>query len=292
MKEEIKYKLRGHETFYIRKGWLYKGIKNLEDYPSVFSDKNINTSDTFGLGISMVKSLRYWLQAIGLTEECREKNSTKQEFTELGKLIKEYDEYIEENGTLCLLHYKLATNAEMATSWYYFFNEFNMHEFSKDDFTDSFKGHLKFKQIEVSPKTIEDDYTCILNTYIPKYLTDPEDNMECPFSELRLLEQIDKKNYRKISIKDEIIPSQILLAMIVDQHKNETEIRIVDLLKEPNNIGKIFNLDFISLTTYLDKLQMEGLIQVVRTAGLDVIKIKERKTMADYIVDYYKSIKI
>ena len=79
--------------------------------------------------------------------------------------------------------------------------------------------------------------------------------------------------------------------MIIDQHPEETEIKIADLLKEKNNVGKLFNLDFISLSSYLDKMQIAGLIQVVRTAGLDVIKVKDKKRFEDYVVDYYESIK-
>lgn len=288
---ENNYKFRGHETFYIRKGWLYKGLKNLSINNHVFTDKTINTSDTFGLGVSMVKSLRYWLQAVGLTEERKEGNISVQNLTELGKIIYKYDKYIEEVGTLCLLHYKLATNKELATSWYYFFNEFNMHDFAKEDFADSLSTHLKFMQVPVSKSTIEDDYTCILNTYVKKPFTDPEDNMECPFSEMGLIEPADKKLYKKSAPKNGYIPLQILLAMIVEQHPKETEIRISDLIKEKYNVGKVFNLDFISLTNYLDKMQIEGLIQVVRTAGLDVIKLKENKDWTDYIIDYYESIK-
>lgn len=289
--EDFKYKFSGHETFYIRKGWLYKGLKNLESNPCVFTDKTINTSDTFGLGVSMVKSLRYWLQAVGLTREEKVRNSTQYVFTELGTIIDNYDKYMEEIGTLCLLHYKLATNSELATSWYYFFNEFAMHEFTKEDYLDSIATHLKFKQIEPALKSLENDYTCILNTYIPKKLTDPEDNMECPLSELGLIEQKDKKVYKKATLKEGVIPPQVMLAMIVDQHPDETEIKIADILKEKNSVGKLFNLDFIALYSYLDKMQIAGLIQVVRTAGLDVIKIKDKKRFEDYVVDYYESIK-
>ena len=117
------YKFRGHETFYIRKGWLYKGLKNLDKNASVFSDKSINPSDTFGLGVNMIKSLRYWLQAVSLTVEKRENQKSKQELTDLGNIIFKYDKYIEEIGTLCLLHYKLATNNNLATSWSYFFRK-------------------------------------------------------------------------------------------------------------------------------------------------------------------------
>ena len=62
-----KMKFRGHETFFIRKGWLNKGIRNILKDPYVFMGKN--PSDILGLGTNMVKSLRYWLQAVGLTRE-------------------------------------------------------------------------------------------------------------------------------------------------------------------------------------------------------------------------------
>ena len=288
---DLETKFRGHETFYIRKGWLYKGLKNIAQNPKVFTDKNVNTSDTFGLGVSMVKALRYWLQAVGLTKESKIGNSTVQELTEIGKIIFKNDRYIEEIGTLCLLQYNLATNRSLATSWYYFFNQFTMNEFTKEDFVDTFATHLKFMQVNAARTSIEDDYTCILNTYLKKNLTDPEDNMECPFSELGLIEDIGKKTYKKVAPKNCLIPLQILLAIIVKEHPREYEIRISDLLKEERNIGKIFNLDFITLTEYLDKMQVEGLVQVVRTAGLDVIKLKDGKTWQEYIADYYEGIK-
>ena len=288
---DLETKFRGHETFYIRKGWLYKGLKNIAQNPKVFTDKNVNTSDTFGLGVSMVKALRYWLQAVGLTKESKIGNSTVQELTEIGKIVFKNDRYIEEIGTLCLLQYNLATNMSLATSWYYFFNQFTMNEFTKEDFVDTFATHLKFMQVNAARTSIEDDYTCILNKYLKKNLTDPEDNMECPFSELGLIEDIGKKTYKKVAPKSCLIPLQILLAIIVKEHPREYEIRISDLLKEERNIGKIFNLDFITLTEYLDKMQVEGLVQVVRTAGLDVIKLKDGKTWQEYIADYYEGIK-
>jgi len=266
-------------------------LKNLETNSFVFTDKTINTSDTFGLGGNMVKSLRFWLQAVGLTKEEKVKSSMQQVLTELGSIIDNYDRYMEEVGTLCLLHYMLSTNSKLASSWYYFFNEFNMREFTKEDYMDSILSFLKFRQIATSDKTLEGDFNCILNTYIPRKSVDPEDNMECPLSELGLIEQKDKKIYKKVAPKDGVIPPQIMLAMIMDQHPEDTEIKIAELLKGKNNIGKLFNLDFISLSTYLDRMQIAGLIQVVRTAGLDVIKIKDKKRFEEYVIDYYESIK-
>ena len=45
-------KFRGHETFFIRKGWLGKGMKNVNSRPDVFVSKEKKPMDV--LGISLV----------------------------------------------------------------------------------------------------------------------------------------------------------------------------------------------------------------------------------------------
>lgn len=112
-------KLRGHETFFIRKGWLTKGMKYVRQNPDVFTAKEPDRKpmDVLGIGSNMVLSLRYWLQTVGLTtEEKGEKGKRIQRLTPFGELVFANDKYIEEIGTLYLLHYKLASNKENATS--------------------------------------------------------------------------------------------------------------------------------------------------------------------------------
>ena len=115
-------KFRGHETFFIRKGWLGKGMKNVADKADVFVTKEVNPMDILGIGSNMVKSLRYWMQAAGLATEPRS-GKRVQTLTDLGRIIYQQDPYLEELGTLLLLQYELATNIELATSWYFFFQE-------------------------------------------------------------------------------------------------------------------------------------------------------------------------
>ena len=99
-----KMKFKGHETFFIRKGWLNKGMRNVVKDPYVFMGVNGNPTDILGIGTNMVKSLRYWLQVVGLTNE-KMAGKKFQELTEVGKIIYENDPYNEELGTLALLHY-------------------------------------------------------------------------------------------------------------------------------------------------------------------------------------------
>ena len=108
-------KFRAHETFFIRKGWLSKGMKNVINKPNVFVDKLNNPMDALGIGANMVKSLRYWLQVTGLTVEGKGK-VREQHLTDLGSCIYEYDRYLEELGTLYQVQNKLATNQELANA--------------------------------------------------------------------------------------------------------------------------------------------------------------------------------
>ena len=90
-------KFRGHETFAIRKGWLTKGMRNVDVFPDVFVSREVNPMDSLGIGSNMVKSLRYWLQATGLTIEPKS-GRRNQQFTELGNIIYHNDRYFEENS--------------------------------------------------------------------------------------------------------------------------------------------------------------------------------------------------
>ncbi len=291
-------KFRAHETFFIRKGWLSKGIKNIEKSPMLFSDRSINPMDILGIGANMVKSLRYWLQAVGLTEEIRTKKR-KQVFTQIGEIILREDPYIEELGTLWLLQYELCKSEELATSWFYFFNEFPLNEFTKEDFVLGISNFVKLKGEEVPSRSIEDDFNCIVNTYIPRYKLNaqkirPEDNMDCPFGELGLLDLQNgkKKVYRKtVPLKDSISPI-ILLACILAQADDAREISLQSILRGKGSVGKIFNLDVITLMDILGQAELQGYIRIVRTAGLDVIRIsKENMKALDFVEEYYKSLR-
>ena len=295
MSEQINMKFRAHDTFFIRKGWLSKGLRNVVRDPDVFKGTNDNPMDVLGIGANMVKALRYWMQAVGITEE-KSSNKKSQNLTLMGELINEYDPYMEEIGTLWLLHYKLATSIEDATAWYFFYNEFRLSEFAKEDFTTQLGNYIRINGENVSIRSLEDDYNCIINTYLPRIKSSPgkvlpESNIDCPLGELGMVDIANRKNktYRKTTPKIDMIPPMILLSVIVDQAHGQHEIKIAALQNDACNIGKVFNLDIISLTNLLYKLELMGQIKVIRTAGLDVIKINDDITFED-CVKYYQLI--
>lgn len=289
-------RFRAHDTFFIRKGWLYKGMKNVDHDRTVFMGDNGNPMDILGIGANMVKSMRYWLQAVGLTSEPPQ-GKKYQELTPFGRAVFENDKYIEEIGTLWFLHYKLAKNEEDATAWYYFFNEFNRSEFIRDDFVKQLNAYILMNGSEVSERSLDDDFNCIMSTYVPRIKSNPgkvhpESNIDCPLGELSLVDIANKraKTYKKSVPKLDSLPPLVVLAVIIDQAQGNREIKISSIQNDRCNAGKIFNLDIITLTSLLNKIEHMGYIRVNRTAGLDVINIETDLDFLGCVREYYAAI--
>ena len=271
----------------------------------VFVSHKENPMDVLGIGANMVKSLRYWLQAVGLTSE-PDKGRRSQSLTELGKLIYEHDTYVEELGTLHLLQYRLSSNIELATSWYFFFNEFNQTEFDKDDFVRALTNYIYMNETQgdddsgkksVAIRSLSDDFVCIMGTYVPRYRTNPEkvsaeNNIDCPFGELGLVDVLDSRDrtFRKTIPAVSAFNPWVILAIIIDQAKGESSISLNDLLNRPCNIGRTFNMDTICMMDVLRKVEQIGEIKIIRTAGLDVVQIVNERSFRECVEMYYKDI--
>ena len=291
-------KFRGHETFFIRKGWLYKGMKYVARNPRIFTDKAQNPMDALGMGANMVKSLRYWMQATGLAEESLEKGRGRvQTLTDFAKLIQKYDPYMEEIGTQCLLHYKIASNETMATSWHFFFNHFPMEEYQREDFVNALRNYAAMRGVSPADSSLEDDFNCIINTYVSRKKLNPakiqpESNIESPLDELGLIEVANKREriFRSAAPKRGVLSPLIALAIIVEQSGESRQIPVEKIQSAPGNLGRIFHLDIVSLISILDQLDRMGEVKFIRTSGLDVVNIPKNLTFAACVEKYYSSL--
>lgn len=291
-------KFRAHETFFIRKGWLSKGMEGVVAKSDLFIDKNENPMDILGIGSNMVKALRYWLQAVGLTYEAT-KGKHVQNLTPLGEEIYAYDRYIEELGTLYLLQYQLAKQKEEAAAWYYFFNEFTMSEFTREEFVQGLQNYIIMSvgTFNKANRSLNDDFACIINTYLPRYKSNPEkvspeNNIDCPFGELGLIDIANKKQktYKKTIPVARSFNLWVIYAVIMDQANGRMEVGLNELLTNPCNIGRVFNLDAIVMLDILHEVENCGMIKIIRTAGLDVVHLNEQLTFEQCVRKYYETI--
>ncbi len=283
-----KFKLKGHRSFYLRDGWINKGLMKVEAFHAE------NPVDELGVGSAMVYSIRYYLRTMGLIDVKKVKRKNHYFLTDnLGDIIHEYDKYLEDNFTLWLLHYLFVKNIEKATSFSIFFNEFNYESFTKSELESFIYNYLKKSNISknISKRSIKSDVNVIIKNYNKKELNSnktPEENLISPFTEIGLVDE-KKSNTEDMYIKSKpdirILNEYIIYYVILDQIGDENSINIERLETDTNSIYKIFNLDTHLLYHYLDKLEEKGLIEINRTAGLNQVyvnKIEKQEVLEQY----------
>jgi len=175
-----------HETFPLRYGWLTKGFRAIQQNPRLF-DQPEHAMVTLGIGRNMVNALRYWLEATGVARQ----NEQKTLPTNLGNTLlgEQGDGYLEDEATLWILHWLIASNPDKATGLYWFFNLYPSNVFQSEDVL---KGLSTWVQHEAglkrSASTLKSDVSMLLRAYaFTKSRTD--DPLDSPFSTLNLIEQ-------------------------------------------------------------------------------------------------------
>ena len=290
----LTYKLKGNESFNIREGWLSKGIGAIREDPTVFTQPT--AMDTLGVGSKMVKSIRFWMQTTGLTEEIKGSGKRQQRLTEdFGAIIAEKDPYFEDISTLWLLHSKVISNLELCTAWYLFFNQINAVEFSREDMVDllSFEMDKLVGSGNYSAKSLSDDASSIIRMYAKEdsRSRDPEENLGSPFAELGLIQKSEAKRryFKKVqpipSSLDKLVVMYILLGTI---EPGQNGISVDDLLYKPGSVGRALSMGRSLLYEYLDRLRNAKLLTLNRTAGLDMVYVPETIKPVDVLRDYYQ----
>lgn len=107
-----------------------------------------------------------------------------------------------------------------------FFNEFNMVEFTREEFVQSLQNYILMAQEQAAVRSLNDDFSCIISTYVSRGKTSstrvsPENNIDCPFGELGLIDILRKTGnnvvYKKSIPAAETIDPWIALAVIYEQ---------------------------------------------------------------------------
>ena len=280
---EIKLKLKRHESFSIREGWLAKGIKNVKEYGNVFALQN--TTDILGIGTNMVKSLKYWMTATKLIEE----KNRKIMLSDFGSIINEYDPYLEDIFSWWLIHINMITNVDDAYIYNLFFNKCNIKTFTKRELYEKLYALLINEKLTFNENILQDEVNMIIKTYtIDEKIDNPENNFICPLSELNLLKKVDRDTYEKNRPEIRNLPFWVvyyIICLLLDDRDN---ISIDELLKEENSPAKLLNMDKNLINEYLDEMKKNDLIIINRTAGLNMVYLKKKLSLNEIAEEYFK----
>ncbi|MEX0778780.1 MAG: DUF4007 family protein [Balneolales bacterium] len=288
-----KLSFSGHDSFICKQFWLKKG------YDFVLSEKKF-TAETavvdLGVGKNMVSSIRYWLKSFGLTDN----NDNLVGLADYIFGAKGKDPFIEDIGTLWLLHYQLIVTGK-ASLYSIIFNQFRKE---KPDFTKAkLHSFAKRKCLEsdsnYTENTVDSDIAVFLKNYVkPKEgKINIEDDYLGLLQDLNLIKQyrlanIDDKQTEWYKIENEIrddLPYQLVLYAIIDNNSYSNTISFNELKEGFNSPGSVFALSKNCLFNKIEEI-IKNYPQITfsETAGNQVLQIKSKPTQFDVLNGYYK----
>ncbi len=286
-----------HETFALRYSWLSKGFQNI----NVFDDDDAVVR--LGVGKNMVSSIRYWLRA------CQLITPSKPEQAEiLGELIFDdengFDPYLEDEATIWLVHWLLATNATFATSWFWFFNKYHKPEFTGQELQTALSDFVKEQVIDKrrpSASTIKSDAQLLTRMYSQSKgngRTPLEEALDSPLSLLGLITQsAGGRAYQSKPAARPGLPIGIF-SFAVSQlmsKRNVTTLPIEELMYSRDNFaapGSIFRLTETDLITKLEIMvdYIPGYFDIRETSGIHQLYQVNEIQPVKYLEKYYADI--
>ena len=289
-----------HETFPLRYSWLTKAYQEVVTDSAVFDADDATVR--LGVGKNMVNAIRYWAQATQIIE----KTETGYQPTKLGDFIFDendgVDHYLEDEATIWLLHWHMASNPEQATCAYWMFNRYHKPEFTSEQALDSLMDFVKQNSnTKPSKNTLRNDVAVALRMYSdarPKAKQFSDEFLDTPFASIKLLSLLPDHKTFKVQVGDHgHLPIEVVAYAIASLFNatGKQELAIEDLMYGNNDYpapGAVFCLTESDFLYTLEKLEQRQDIpfKFQETAGVRVLyKIsKSQLEPMSYLQHYYE----
>lgn len=308
----MKPRFTGHDTFPLRHGWLYKSndlIKNSGLLTTSDAEHAEKTISQLGVGKNMVNAIKYWSEVTKTAETKIVNRCAVQFVTPMGKYLFDdengQDPFLEDIGTLWLVHFLMNFDDEQLTAYRYFFNYSNSIYFEKAKLVDDLaEDTTRLTGVECGKlATVKKDVDCFLATYAEKARSKAkrtqvdEDHFASPLTELNLVKDLGRGFYQCDLDERPTLPLNVFIYALVRYFvftNAESQSRLVsfeDILTKPLSPGRIFKLSEAELGRLLDESVSEsyGDITWVDSQGLKQVSIEETllSMPQDLLDDYY-----
>lgn len=279
-----KYVFSGHESFPCRALWLKKG------YDFTVGNNDWNKPDSvvkLGVGKNMVSSIRYWMRAFGMLNNAS--------LTDIAHLIfasnDGVDPFIEDLGTLWLLHYTLVNTGE-ATLYSLVFTRFQRERLSFD--REHLLAFVKRTMAEnnqlknFNENTVKKDIGVFLQNYTLSRKASSMEDYSVLMTDLDLIRLSDDEMQYSFNISGKRqIPIDILLYAIVKEKGDNNSVDYDTL----QSIGNVFCLSDMELINMLMEIQecFPKTFRYSDTAGLRQIQFLQNVEPDDVLKHYYNN---
>ena len=281
-----KYVFSGHESFPCRMLWPIKG------YDYIVKDNNFNDPNSvveLGVGKNMVASIRYWLKALGMTEQDKPTTLANYLFgKEHGK-----DRYIESLGTLWLLHLLLVITQE-ATLYNILFLRYQKErkQFDKEQIQNYVKRLMTEddKQNHFNANTVGKDFNVLIHNYTQPSNPKSYEDYSSLLIDLNLIRHDKSDKVFTFNIEGKrSVPLEIFFYAIL-MMKGEDRTVAYDTLQ---NVGLVFCMTDIEVIDMMKRIDCEypEYVQYSDNSGIRQLLFKEGKKIdpIDLLNRYYEN---
>jgi hypothetical protein len=297
----VRLQLAGHETFPCRYGWLKKSYDAVNQVQSSKAEEALTAFNpdhaiaTFGVGKNMVSSMRHWAIACGVLDSFS-KNGRIEKLTTsvLGQLIfGSGDPYLEDPGSLWLLHWRLAAAPGRAATWYYGFSEFNDAIFTRDVLAARLMARIedlresgRINGGRLARATVDRDVDCFIRTYVTRASKKgfSEDGLESPFAELGLIVSLGGGALQFRRGPKPSLPEHVFAFALIEFWQTHFATRgtlsVETITHEPGSPGRVFMLDEESITERLEQIEIASAGALSWDEGAGVRQVSARTDVA------------
>lgn len=285
------YTFSGHESFPCKTLWLKKG------YDFVKAEKDFNAPEAvidLGVGKNMVAAIRYWFKVFGLNKDAEtgwiadyifDKNTGK-------------DPYMEDLGTLWLLHFLLVYTGE-ASLYKLFFVDFQKERrlFDREHVVSFVKRKMgkAEKQNMFNENTVKKDVGVLLLNYCLPRNPQSNEDFSTLLMDLDLLRQTDKAEssedkrsqyFFNIEGKRQVTPAIFLFALLTVKEENDNSIPY-DTLHELGLIFCMTDLEVIDMLKQLSETYSDALTYS-DVAGIRQLQFTQQLDAKQVLDNYYE----
>lgn len=277
-RERQGYAFSGHETFPLRYTWLPKGVRHLEKGGDLFIRDDALV--TLGVGKNMVRSIRHWCEALEVTR--RTDRRGRAEVTPFGRALLGpggWDPFLEDPGTLWLLHWRLVRTPSPASTWHLGFTVWNEGGFTRDRLIDWLLelAHADGRS-QATRASVRRDVEVFIRTYVPSRTKRDlalEDTFDCPLVELGLVREEGEGAYSFERGPKQTLPDAVFVHALLDfwdrSFPGQGTLAFERILYDAGGPGGAFKLSENALAERLERLPESTDLYYDDTAGMRVV---------------------
>jgi len=290
-------KFSGHQSFPLRNTWLTKGVRACADDPAVFRAPDALVR--LGVGKNMVDAIKYWCLATQMISPSKEARSAFAP-SAIGEMLFDAahgcDPYLENEGTLWLVHWLLVTNASVATTPFFAFCEWNDTRFTRAGLENAIGKLAERMGARATATTVKRDVGVFIRTYSESTAGSRvalEDGLDSPLTDLGLLHESEgEQAYFFSRGPKDSLPDHVLWFALDDYRHmrgDPSTLTFGDLAYAAFSPGRVFKLDEPGLAERLERLGSAtgGAWQLTETAGYRQIVVQKDLDAIGLLQDYY-----